>query len=269
MPFPPKVKEEALVRSRRCCCLCHEFSGLYSNVHHIIQESKGGPNELENAIVLCLRCHGEVGHYNVQHPIGNKFSVEELRGHRNEWWKWCEANPSDPLPKAPISVSPGSINLGKEEWKAHALIKIYNKTDEVYYQIYLKITIDTPQILTSDIKVYLKRYQSISDMELAIGPITVSPDLFRLDGTDEAGNNAILLSLASMSPKTVYTFTFANKSTYMPLALEQPKAFITVCGFDREPGQVLQSEDSRKVAFSFKPPETFTVKSIGLLVKRS
>jgi hypothetical protein len=238
-------------------------------VHHIVPEAKGGPDELGNAIVLCLGCHGEVGHYNAQHPIGNKYSVEELRRHRNEWWKWCETNPFDPLPKAPISVSPGSINLGKAEWKARTLVKVYNKTEDVYYQVWIKIIVDPPQIFTSDIKISLKKYQSISEMELTIGAFTVSPDSFRLDGIDGAGNNAILLWLSSTDPKTVSTFTFANKSLYMPTASEDPKAFITVCGFDREPSQVLQSEDSGKAAFSFKPPENFIIKSIGTLIKRS
>jgi len=54
MGFPKAVKEEALVRSRRHCCVCHKFAGLYTNVHHIEQEADGGPNDLDNAVVLCL-----------------------------------------------------------------------------------------------------------------------------------------------------------------------------------------------------------------------
>jgi 5-methylcytosine-specific restriction endonuclease McrA len=60
MPFSPSTKVEALVKSRRCCCVCRDFAGLYTNVHHIIPEAQGGPDTLDNAIVLCLRCHGEV-----------------------------------------------------------------------------------------------------------------------------------------------------------------------------------------------------------------
>lgn len=94
MSFPATVKEEALVKSRRCCCICHTFTGLNNNVHHIIQEADGGANTLDNAIVLCLPCHGNVGHYNVRHPIGNKYSPTELRKHRDLWWTWCEENPT-------------------------------------------------------------------------------------------------------------------------------------------------------------------------------
>jgi hypothetical protein len=80
---------------------------LYTNVHHIQPEADGGPNTIENAIVLCLRCHGEAGHYNPKHPIGTKYSPAELRRHRDEWWEWCRKNPAAPLPKdlsAPTST---------------------------------------------------------------------------------------------------------------------------------------------------------------------
>ncbi|YAF94537.1 MAG: HNH endonuclease [Nodularia sp. CChRGM 3473] len=90
MPFPGKIKETALVKSRRCCCVCHEQAGLYVEVHHIVQEADGGANDLENAIVLCFRCHAEAGHYNPRHPRGTKYSPSELRKHRDAWWKYYE-----------------------------------------------------------------------------------------------------------------------------------------------------------------------------------
>lgn len=93
MPFSKPIREESLVRSHRYCCVCHEFSGRDVNVHHIIQESDGGPNTLDNAIVLCLRCHSEAGHYNSRHPLGAKYSPEELRRHRDQWWEQCANNP--------------------------------------------------------------------------------------------------------------------------------------------------------------------------------
>lgn len=57
-------------------------------VHHIVQEAHGGANTLENAIVLCSRCHGEAGHYNPEHPLGTKYSPRELRRHRDDWWNY-------------------------------------------------------------------------------------------------------------------------------------------------------------------------------------
>lgn len=97
MPFPRPVRDDALVRSHRRCCVCHEFGGRSVNVHHIVQEADGGPNTIENAICLCLRCHAEAGHFNPRHPMGTKYSPDELRAHRDQWWAHCAANPDEPL----------------------------------------------------------------------------------------------------------------------------------------------------------------------------
>lgn len=90
MPFPNSVREEALLKAQRHCCVCHEFAGRSINVHHIKQEADGGANTLDNAIVLCLRCHAEAGHFNPKHPLGTKYAPSELIKHRDIWFKACE-----------------------------------------------------------------------------------------------------------------------------------------------------------------------------------
>lgn len=97
MPFPRNVRDEALVKSHRRCCVCHEFGGRSVNVHHIVQEADGGPNTIENAICLCLRCHAEAGHFNSRHPMGTKYSPDELRAHRDQWWQHCLSHPEEPF----------------------------------------------------------------------------------------------------------------------------------------------------------------------------
>ena len=86
MPFPDKVKEDALVACGRHCCLCHLYSGHKMEVHHVKQESDGGSNTYENAIPLCLNCHAEVKAYDPHHPVGNKFTESELIRHRDIWY---------------------------------------------------------------------------------------------------------------------------------------------------------------------------------------
>jgi len=86
MPFPNSVREEVLVKAERHCCVCHEFAGRSINVHHIQQEAEGGNNTSANAIVLCLRCHAEAGHFNSKHPLGTKYSPSELIKHRDAWF---------------------------------------------------------------------------------------------------------------------------------------------------------------------------------------
>jgi hypothetical protein len=254
-----------LVRSRRCCCVCHQFAGLYTNVHHIVRESNSGSNDLENAIALCLRCHGEAGHYNVQHPIGNKYSPEELRRHRDKWWEWCESNPDAPLPNDPISVSPGAIILAAQDWRARSLFKIHNRTNEIYYQVWVKLTIDTVDIHTKDISIDLAKPKD--ELHMKIGTITISGDIMRFNCTDQAGNRAIFLLLANLNPGEISSFVLTNNSLYTPSASTKPKAFIGVCGFARKPAPTL-FQPGKKVAFSFKPPEAIKLESISVLMKR-
>ena len=92
MPFPEKIKEEALVASARYCCVCRRYKGIKVEVHHIIPEEKGGSNTFDNAIILCFDCHADSGHYNSEHPKGKKFSPQELKKHRDSWYEIVRNN---------------------------------------------------------------------------------------------------------------------------------------------------------------------------------
>lgn len=87
MPFSGKVAETALVACGRHCCLCHKFCGVKIELHHVIPESEGGDDTLENCIPLCFDCHTEVMHYNEKHPRGRKFTMAELKQHRDSWYR--------------------------------------------------------------------------------------------------------------------------------------------------------------------------------------
>jgi hypothetical protein len=87
MPFSAKVREDVLVAGARRCAVCKRFAGVKVEVHHIIQEAKGGDNSFDNAIPLCFDCHADAGHYNPSHPKGTKFSPSELRRHRDELYR--------------------------------------------------------------------------------------------------------------------------------------------------------------------------------------
>jgi hypothetical protein len=100
------VKQAALVACGRRCCICHAFCGTNIECHHIVPESEGGESTLDNCIPLCFDCHANVGHYNPRHPKGTKYSVGELRKHRDTWFSATSefrlgadvAGQRDPLP---------------------------------------------------------------------------------------------------------------------------------------------------------------------------
>ncbi len=87
MGFSQTIKREALVLSARHCCVCHHYKGVKVEIHHIVPQTEGGSNDLENAISLCFDCHAEAGHYNPKHPRGTKFSRSELRKARDIWYE--------------------------------------------------------------------------------------------------------------------------------------------------------------------------------------
>jgi hypothetical protein len=92
MSFPPSVKQQALVLSARHCCSCHRYRGVKLELHHIQQQSQGGPDTIENAAVLCFDCHTDAGHYNPNHPKGTRFSPEEIKLARDNWYKQVRLN---------------------------------------------------------------------------------------------------------------------------------------------------------------------------------
>lgn len=87
MGFSSSVRVDALVRAARHCCVCRRYKGVKVEIHHIVPQSQGGSNDLDNAIALCFDCHTDAGHYNPQHPRGTKFSRAELRTARDRWYK--------------------------------------------------------------------------------------------------------------------------------------------------------------------------------------
>ncbi|MFT2092156.1 HNH endonuclease [Paraglaciecola sp. 2405UD69-4] len=151
MPFPKKIREEALVKSNRFCCVCHEFAGRSVNVHHIIQEADGGLNELSNAIVLCLRCHAEAGHFNSRHPMGTKYSTSELVKHRDAWWKSC-VNGTAKL-NTSIVADTKRIFTAQDLHKHKLLISIINGNEKVISNWKLDILIpEAIEVINSKIK---------------------------------------------------------------------------------------------------------------------
>ncbi|HEY1937090.1 MAG TPA: HNH endonuclease [Candidatus Angelobacter sp.] len=56
MSFSQTDVEKALISCGRHCCLCHKFCGTNIELHHIVPESKGGLDVLDNAIPLCFDC---------------------------------------------------------------------------------------------------------------------------------------------------------------------------------------------------------------------
>ena len=82
--FTKKTKRKCLLWCNRRCCVCGKSCGTSIEIAHIIPKAKGGSNDIDNAIPVCLDHHAMIGHYNPDHPIGNKYKPEELKALREK-----------------------------------------------------------------------------------------------------------------------------------------------------------------------------------------
>lgn len=109
MSFSKKVKKNVLKKCKRYCCICEKYAGTHIELHHIKQKADGGKDTEDNCIPLCFDCHSEVGSYNPHHPKGTKYSEEELKTIRDEFYqkvtKW---------PRRPDNIPESDLQLLKE-----------------------------------------------------------------------------------------------------------------------------------------------------------
>jgi hypothetical protein len=76
MPFSERTKHIAKSRAAFRCCVCNK---PFVEVHHLIPQSEGGSDELENAAPLCASCHDLYG--------GNPEKRKILTQMRDHWWE--------------------------------------------------------------------------------------------------------------------------------------------------------------------------------------
>jgi hypothetical protein len=83
--FKEKIKIKCLLWCDRHCCLCKKNCGTDIELAHINQKlNKKDINKIDNAMPLCYDCHAKIGHYNTEHPRGNKYTESELKTRREQ-----------------------------------------------------------------------------------------------------------------------------------------------------------------------------------------
>lgn len=97
MPFSEHDREAILVACGRHCCICHKFCGTKIELHHIVLESEGGDNSLDNCVPVCFDCHADMRSYDHKHPKGTKYSRSEVRKHRDNWFEKIRTHNGRPI----------------------------------------------------------------------------------------------------------------------------------------------------------------------------
>jgi hypothetical protein len=91
MAFPDAAVAQLLADCKRHCCVCLKWSGTKIHLHHIIPKAQGGPDEIDNAIPVCLDCHAEI---ESRGNMGRQFTAPELREHKRRWLEICRDQPA-------------------------------------------------------------------------------------------------------------------------------------------------------------------------------
>jgi hypothetical protein len=86
MPFSEAVKLEVKKRANFTCCWCLDRQRKVE-IHHIVPQAEGGPDEIDNAAPLCRVCHDQNG--------GNPQYRKEIRQRRDHWYESCAKGSGD------------------------------------------------------------------------------------------------------------------------------------------------------------------------------
>lgn len=93
MAFNRTEVANLLAECHRRCCICHRFCGVKMETDHIVPKEDDGTDDIDNAIPVCFECHAEIHSYNEKHPRGRKYTADELRRHKEQWFEICKLNP--------------------------------------------------------------------------------------------------------------------------------------------------------------------------------
>ena len=128
MAFPEAGVAQLLADCKRHCCVCWRWCGSKMHLHHIIPRAQDGPDEIDNAIPVCLDCHAEI---ESRGNLGRQFSQAELREHKRRWLEICRDQPDVVIQsnRAATATGPLEALLSELEYNAILLTGDDHRTD--------------------------------------------------------------------------------------------------------------------------------------------
>jgi hypothetical protein len=165
--------------------------------------------------------------------------------------------------KTPVVISPRQIPLRADEWNIKTVFNLTNRTQEMLYDIYLKLVIEGSRAKSKNIEIGPKTGPTFIPVNLS--DISVNFDVVRLDGVDSQGKECVFLILYALAPEATESFVIDCKSD-RGKTIEPGRIVLKVTSYSKKQPVPLLSKGG--IAFSFKPPENFTVKRCLLLMKK-
>ncbi|MGB7217321.1 MAG: HNH endonuclease [Vicinamibacterales bacterium] len=119
MAFPEAAVAQLLADCKRHCCVCWRWCGSKTHVHHIIPRTQDGPDEIDNAIPVCLDCHAEI---ESRGNMGRQFSRTELREHKRRWLEICRDHPEVVVQSSRAQPATGPLEALLSELEYNAVL---------------------------------------------------------------------------------------------------------------------------------------------------
>ncbi len=167
----------------------------------------------------------------------------------------------------PIIVVPESITLNFSQWNVRTQFSVYNRSENCYFQIWVKLTFEEPSITYNQIRVNLAKPRDLLD--IGMGNIVFSGDVLRIDFLDKKGYKIIFLLLSNIDPSETIHFILDSNSSDVSFS-GPSRIFLKVSSFSNEPSMSINRVNGNKKisAMRIKPPESGTLKGTWILRKR-
>jgi hypothetical protein len=142
--------------------------------------------------------------------------------------------------------------LEKGEWKSSESFHLHNPSNNFFHQLWIKLKIFSDDLTYEDIKIVPP--SNLTEAFIEMGETRVNSSLFRLDGIDPEGKNAIYLILDTFEPKKTYSFQVRNRATEK-LSTSTQYIELSIIGSKKTPSEKSQYTDSSGGIISVSPPE--------------
>lgn len=165
--------------------------------------------------------------------------------------------------KAPVVVSPKQIDIKAHEWDIRSTVNVYNRSEEVLYDVYLMLSMEGRPAKFEDIEIEPKTGPGFASVKLA--DISVMFDFVRLDATDRRGKQCVFLVLYILAPKATESFVINLKSDE-GRAKTPARVLLKVKKYSKKQPPPLLSKGG--FAFPVELHRSFTLKRTSLLMKK-
>lgn len=119
MAFAENDVAQLLAECKRHCCVCWRWCGLRIQLHHIVPKAQDIPDEIGNAIAVCLDCHAEI---ESKSNMGRHFTRAELLEHKRRWLEICRESPEVIVQSARRSAETGPLEALLSELEYNSVL---------------------------------------------------------------------------------------------------------------------------------------------------